>query len=116
MKLRNIIPALFAGLTILTGCKEDEATYLDSVRVSQSIVSLPVEGGEASIAVDAKSEWTLKDVPAWLKTTINATNDSIKFSAEATPSTREATLKLMCAGDSQYIKVMQSYGKVELPI
>ncbi|MBP5479018.1 MAG: hypothetical protein J6Y15_06620 [Bacteroidaceae bacterium] len=45
MKLRNIIPALLAGLTMLVSCNDDEATYLDSVRVSQSIVSLPVEGG-----------------------------------------------------------------------
>ncbi|MBO4664522.1 MAG: DNA-binding protein [Bacteroidaceae bacterium] len=119
MKLRNIIPALVAGLTMLVSCNDDEATYLDSVRVSQSIVSLPVEGGDTAITVNANSAWEFKNVPDWLKlskTTGEAGLSEVKFSAEATATTREAIIKLMCAGDSQLIKVMQSYGKVELPI
>ena len=119
MKLRNIIPALVAGLTMLVSCNDDEATYLDSVRVSQSIVSLPVTGGDTAITVNANSAWEFKNVPDWLKlsqTTGEAGLSEVKFSAEATPSTREVTLKLMCAGDSQLVKVMQSYGKVETPI
>ena len=119
MKLRNIIPALVAGLTMLVSCNDDEATYLDSVRVSQSIVSLPVTGGDTAITVNANSAWEFKNVPDWLKlsqTTGEAGLSEVKFSAEATATTREAIIKLMCAGDSQLIKVMQSYGKVELPI
>ena len=119
MKLRNIIPALIAGLTMLVSCNDDEATYLDSVRVSQSIVSLPVTGGDTAITVNANSAWEFKNVPDWLKlskTTGEAGLSEVKFSAEATPSTREVTLKLMCAGDSQLVKVMQSYGKVKIPI
>lgn len=116
MKLRNIIPALVAGLSMLVSCNDDEATYLDSVRVSQSIVSLPVTGGDTAIAVYAKSECTLKDVPEWLTATFNDTKDTITFSAEATATTREAIIKLMCAGDSQLIKVMQSFGKIDIPL
>ena len=119
MKLRNIIPALIAGLTMLVSCNDDEATYLDSVRVSQSIVSLPVTGGDTAITVNANSAWEFKNVPDWLKlskTTGEAGLSEVKFSAEATATTREAIIKLMCAGDSQLIKVMQSFGKIDIPL
>ena len=97
MKLRNIIPALVAGLTMLVSCNDDEATYLDSVRVSQSIASLPVEGGEAVITVNANNKWVLKNVPAWL--TVSATageagETNLKLSAAATTVSNDVTLSL----------------------
>ena len=141
MKLRNIIPALLAGLTMLVSCNDDEATYLDSVRVSQSIVSLPVEGGEAVITVNANNKWVLKNVPAWL--TVSATageagETNLKLSAAATTVSNDVTLSLNTIeniveittktkedkdtvvvdtiGETQYIRVMQLTEKTEIPL
>lgn len=141
MKLRNIIPALLAGLTMLVSCNDDEATYLDSVRVSQSIVSLPVEGGEAVITVNANNKWVLKNVPAWLTVSAmagEAGETNLKLSAAATTVSNDVTLSLKTIenvvertvktkedkdsvvldtiGEIQYIRVMQLTEKTETPL
>ena len=141
MKLRNIIPALIAGLTMLVSCNDDEATYLDSVRVSQSIVSLPVEGGEAVITVNASNKWVLQNVPAWLTVSAmagEAGETNIKLSSAATTVSNDATLSLKTIenvvertvktkedkdsvvldtiGEIQYIRVMQLTEPIETPI
>ena len=64
MKLRNIFTALTAAALALVGCQK-EAEFLDEVQVSKSFVSLPVEGGEASITVTATADWAFEVSDVW---------------------------------------------------
>ena len=137
MKLRNIFTALTAAALALVGCQK-EAEFLDEVQVSKSFVSLPVEGGEASITVTATADWAfevsdvwpeviVKDkegnetsrTPSWLSVDLASGAKGqtvVTFSAEATTETREVTLLLACAGVKQNIKVLQMAEKVETPL
>ena len=137
MKLRNIFTALTAAALALVGCQK-EAEFLDEVQVSKSFVSLPVEGGEASITVTATADWAfevsdvwpeviVKDkdgnetsrTPSWLSVDVTsgaAGETVVTFSAEATTETREVTLLLACAGVKQNVKVLQMAEKVETPL
>ena len=56
MKLRNIFTALAAAALAFVGCQK-ESGFLDEVQVSQSLVTLDVQGGEASVTVTATADW-----------------------------------------------------------
>ncbi len=137
MKLRNIFTALTAAALALVGCQKG-GEFLDEVQVSQSFVSLDVEGGEASITVTATADWVIETsdywpeiierdkngnetsrTPSWLsidKTSGAAGETVVTFSAEATTETREVTLLIACAGVKQNVKVLQMAEKVETPL
>ena len=126
-----------AAALAFVGCQK-EAEFLDEVQVSKSFVSLPVEGGEASITVTATADWAFEvsDVwpevivrdkegnetsrtPSWLSVDVTsgaAGETVVTFSAEATTETREVTLLLACAGVKQNVKVLQMAEKVETPL
>ena len=107
-------------MTVFVGCKEEEASYLDEIRVSSSYVSLPADGGSTEITVDAKADWEFTSVPEWLKVEPMSGSAgkelTVKFSAEKAKSTNEAMVYLNCDGKSQIINVIQQTEKVELPI
>ena len=137
MKLRNIFTALTAAALALVGCQKG-SEFLDEVQVSKSFVSLPVEGGEASVTVTATAEWAFETTDVWPEVIVrdkegNVTSSTpswlsvdlasgakgqtvVTFSAEATTETREVTMLLTCAGVQQHIKVLQMAEKVETPI
>ncbi len=122
MKLKNIFTALLAGLTLFTACDKNEDLYLSEVRVSSSYVAIPIEGGNQEITITANDSWSinLSDKDAkWLTVSpvSGAAGDTkVVFSAAAGTSTNSTTLKLVCAGKTQLINVLQQAGKVELPI
>ena len=133
MKLKYFIP-LFALVALLSSCSDDDATYLDEIRVSQSYVSLDVEGGSATITIDAQQDWafdrifrqitknddgtndtTFSETPAWLKVSQvsgSAGQSKITFSADATPDGRSTELRIKCAGKTQVINVIQGVSSV----
>lgn len=138
MKLRNIFTALAVAALAFVGCQEGER-FLDEVQVSQSTVSIDVNGGSAEITVTATADWKfaeLKDVwpeviqrdtagkvvsttPSWLKVDVTsgaAGETKVTFSAEATKETRELTLGIECAGATQQVTVLQMAAKVEVPL
>ncbi len=134
MKLRYFIP-LFALLGILTSCSDDDATYLDAIRVSQSYVAIDLEGGSAEITLTAKDNWefekvikktgkdaegntvtTYEQLPDWLsvsQTSGSAGETKLTFSAEAALDGRSTELRISCAGESQIINVIQGLPVVE---
>lgn len=119
MKLKYIFTALVAALTLAVGCEEDIERHLDEVRVSSSYVAIPAAGGSQTITVDAKSDWSFGEIPAWL--TVSPTSGvagetTVSFKADAATSTNEAMLYLTCDGKSQIINVLQMTEKVDLPI
>lgn len=113
MKLKYFIPAFVAVLAMLVSCSEDqEPTLLDEVQVSSSYVAIPVDGGNATITVNAKDSWTIDaaEIPAWLTvspTSGSAGESKVTFSAEKALDGRTAVLHLTCAGATQTINVIQ---------
>ena len=137
MKLRNIFTALAAAALAFVGCQK-ESGFLDEVQVSQSLVTLDVQGGEASVTVTATADWKFETTDAWPEVIVRDKNGNetsrtpswlavdkisgaagetvVTFSAEATTETREVLMLLTCAGVQQHIKVLQMAEKVEVPL
>lgn len=131
MKLKYIIPALFAAFAAVTSCDDEKDTYLDEVRVSTSYVSVPADGGTAEMTISATDAWAFanifkidtgnKDdegnkiynnepVPTWLtisKASGEAGETVITFSADKIDGGRTCELQLVCAGRTQRINVIQ---------
>ncbi len=137
MKLKYFIPSLVALTTVLmTSCSEDnDPTYLSEIRVSQSYVAFPAEGGEVKIDLTTTGDWNFKkqfqkitknddgtrdttylEAPEWL--TISAVSGAagtqqLTLTATAASKTREATLLLLCGSATQRINLIQMTEKVE---
>ena len=138
MKLRNIFTALAVAALTFVGCQEEDR-FLDEVQVSQSLVTLDVNGGSADITVTATADWKIAEVkdvwpevvtrdedgnvtataPSWLKANVTsgaAGETKVTFSAEATTETRELVLNLECAGATQQLRILQMAEKIETPM
>ena len=114
MKLKYFIPSLVAVVAAMfTGCSEDnDPTYLDGLRVSQSYVALPQNGGTQSITVNAADSWSIDDatIPAWLTVSPksgSAGESTISFSAASSDEAHNCELKLNSADKTQRINVLQ---------
>ena len=120
MKLRYFIPTILAAIAMLTACSEKyEATYLGELRVSKSYISLPAEGGEATIEVNANQAWAAADVPDWLIVTPasgEAGITTVSIKADEAEETRTATFKLNAGNATQEINVIQQTEKAEVPL
>ncbi len=130
MKLKYITPSLMAVVAaVFTGCSDDnDPSYLDAVRVSQSYVAIPKTGGSATITLKASSDWAFKAqrwiagkdttnaaAPKWLTVTPTsggAGQVDITFSAEETLDGRNCELLLECNGETQRINVIQGLSEV----
>ena len=110
MKLKYFIPSLVAVVAaIFTGCsKDNDPTYLDAIKVSQSYVALSTNGGSTSIDIQAKGSWTVSGAPEWLSVSpASGTGDgSITFSADAAEG-RSCSVSISCEGETQIINVIQ---------
>lgn len=115
MKLRYFIPSLIAVLAaVFTGCSDDQVeTYFDEIRVSQSYVSLNVNGGSVSIDVYASGAWTVTEVPDWLTVSPASGSGSgtITFSAGEGVG-RTAEVLINCEGKVQHINIIQGIATV----
>lgn len=119
MKLKNLFLALAAFAATAVSCVKDELAQLDEVQVSQSYIALPVEGGSCDVTVTAVDSWEITNIPEWLTVAPAsgvAGKTVVTFSAEATSTTNESVLKLLCSGKTQLLTVLQMADKVELPI
>ena len=117
MKLRYIIASLAAAAALFSGCKEEGDTYYDEIRVSQSYVGIPMEGGEKEIDVKATFQWAFDEesIPEWLTVEPKsgpAGEGKIKLSAPETLDGRNAELILKCAGREQRINIIQGLSTV----
>lgn len=119
MKLNRLFLTLAAIAATAVSCVKDELAQLDEVQVSQSYIALPTEGGSIDVTVTATDSWEITDIPEWLTVAPAsgvAGKTVVTFSAEATSATNESVLKLLCAGKTQLLTVLQMADKVELPI
>lgn len=117
MKFRFFIAAaLLLGLAV--GCEQQEISTLDEIQVSQSYASIDVNGGSATINVNATESWQVVDssVPTWLTVSPMsgaAGTSQLTLSANATKATNEADIQIVCAGKTQHISVIQFAQKVD---
>ena len=129
MKLKYGIIALVAAALAFVGCTPESDHFLSQIKVSTSYISLPAEGGQATLTLTAVDEWTFVKVykvndeeviaPEWLTVApqAGAAGDAtVTFSAEAATETREASLTILCAGKTQTINVIQMTEKQELAV
>ena len=120
MKIRYFIPTFMAALAMLVGCSDnDDPTYLDGLKVSQSYVSLPAAGGSAQIVVNAGQAWNFTDVPAWLTVSPDsgeAGENTVTLTAAAATETMTATIHLNSGGMVQEINIIQQTEKGEVPL
>ena len=119
MKLNRLFLTLAAIAATAVSCVKDELAQLDEVQVSQSYIALPTEGGSCDVTVTATGSWEITDIPEWLTVAPAsgvAGKTVVTFSAEATSTTNESVLKLLCSGKTQLLTVLQMADKVELPI
>ena len=122
MKLKYIFPLIIAALAFMVSCQdEDTMTLLDEIQVSSSYVSLPVNGGTASITVTAKDSYivekvtTDKDNVEWLtlsSSSGSAGESNITFSAESTLDGRTAEVLIKSAGKTQRINIIQGLAQI----
>lgn len=122
MKLKYIFPLIIAALAFMVSCQdEDTMTLLDEIQVSSSYVSLPVNGGTASITVTAKDSYTVekvttdKDNVEWLtlsSSSGSAGESNITFSAESTLDGRTAEVLIKSNGQTQRVNVIQGLAQI----
>lgn len=115
MKLRNILAALVAGVSLFASCVEEADHYLDEVKVSSSYVALDM--GDASVTIDMTTtdSWTITDVPEWLTVSPlsgSAGSQKVTFSAKKTLDGRNCEIKVNCGGKVQFINVMQGLATI----
>lgn len=120
MRIKYFIPMLVAMLTLMASCSEDfEPTYLDDLKVSQSYIALPANGGTVEVTVNAKDTWAFNDIPEWLTVTPAqgaAGETKVTFSANATTESLTASILLNSGSKTQRINVIQVTEKTDLPI
>lgn len=116
MKFRYIIAALFLSLAV--GCVQEEISTLSEIQVSESSLAIDVNGSSTSITVDATDSWSVDpaSVPDWLTVSPmsgNAGSSTITFSAGPTKATNNAEVKIVCAGKTQFVNIIQYAQKGE---
>ena len=135
MKLKYFIPSLVAVVAALfTGCaKDNDPSYLEGIRVSQSYVSLNTAGGSTEIELTANGNWEFEKIfevkekegdkevvkhyatPTWLKVNQEsgaAGETKLVFSAEAGEG-RSCELIISSNGEEQRIRVIQGLVTIE---
>ena len=119
MKLRYFISAFVAVVAMLAGCSDKfEPSYLDTVKVSQSYVTMPEQGGSYDIDLTAKDSWTVTGIPEWL--TVSPTQGEkgtykLNFSVNETTESQSAIVYINCGGKSQQIFVSQEAANAVKP-
>ena len=116
MKFRYIIAALILGLAV--GCTQVEIGTLSEIQVSESYVSINVNGGSTTVDINATESWSVDpaSVPSWLTVSPmsgSAGSSRLTLSADATKATNNAEVKILCAGQTQYVNVIQYAEKVD---
>ncbi|MCQ2077323.1 MAG: DNA-binding protein [Bacteroidaceae bacterium] len=136
MKLKYFIPFIVAIVAMFAiSCSEDnEPTYLDGLRVSDSYVSISEEGDTVEIQISADEDWHItccdtceifnhdhmqKGKPSgyleWLdidKISGQAGTHIVKFSAAKYTGGRSAEVFLVCGDKVQHINIIQGLSTI----
>ena len=121
MKFKYFFIALIAVAGFFASCSDDkDLGQLDGIQVSQSSLSIPVEGGQVEFDVTSAADWKfvtndkkgnpVDSIPAWISSSCtggNAGTTHVVFNAAATKGANNSTFKLVSGALTQYITVIQ---------
>ena len=129
MKLRYLFSTILASALMLIGCTPESIDSFENIKLSQTYLSIPVEGGSATVTVTATGDWAFvekkgewpkcmgkdKDgneveVDAWLtvdKMSGNAGETVVTFTAGKAESGREFELEIKAGNNTQFLRVRQ---------
>ena len=107
--------------TALIGCSEDnDPSYLSSIQLSSSYITIGQNGGSVTTTVKATSDWAFVEqqwtdslkaaTPEWLtvsQTSGTAGETELTFSAEKATESHEIELLISCGDEVQRVKVVQ---------
>ena len=117
MKLRYLFTAILSALLFVSCSEENEpAGALGDIKLSQTYVSIPADGGLSEITVQANADWAFnaEEIPDWL--TVSqlegaAGEAKVTFAAEAFEGGREVELKIAVGSNTQFLMVRQGTAK-----
>lgn len=121
MKFKYLFIALIAVAGFFASCSDDkDLGQLDGIQLSQSSLSIPVEGGKVEFDVTSAADWKfvtndkkgnpVDSIPAWISsscTSGSAGTTHVVFNAAATKGANNSTFKLVSGAYTQYITVIQ---------
>lgn len=118
MKIVKILTAFAAVCALVIGCAKETPNVWNEIQVSSSYIGLTNGEGSNSktITVKATDSWNINSMPQWLSISPlsgGAGETAVTFSAGKAPQTRDAVIKIVCAGREQSINVLQQAEKVE---
>ena len=65
MKLKYLLTALLASSFAFIGCEDEKVGYLDNIKLSESYMSMPVNGGKITLDIDANVDWEFVTNDNW---------------------------------------------------
>lgn len=121
MKFKYFFIALIAVAGFFASCSDDkDLGQLDGIQLSQSSLSIPVEGGQVEFDVTSVADWKfvtndkkgnpVDSIPAWISSSCkggSAGTTHVVFNAAATKGANNSTFKLVSGAQTQYITVIQ---------
>ena len=121
MKFKYFFIALIAVAGFFASCSDDkDLGQLDGIQLSQSSLSIPVEGGQVEFDVTSAADWKfvtndkkgnpVDSIPAWISSSCksgSAGTTHVVFNAAATKGANNSTFKLVSGALTQYITVIQ---------
>lgn len=134
MKLRYLFSVILASVLAFAGCEEMATDSWDNIKLSQTYLSIPEEGGSVELTINASEAWTFdttytQDVwpnvisrdkedkkviksceASWLSVstmTGAAGETKITFTAEASTGGRELELEIKAGTSAQFVRVRQ---------
>ena len=112
-----ILSAIAALCTLVAGCTDEvKSNQLDSLKLSNTYVSIDPAGGSNTVTVTATGPWQFVDdhginaIPDWLTvepTSGNAGTTTVTFTGTGSEAYRLAKLKIKIGDQEQYINVAQ---------
>ncbi len=112
MKRLYFIIASVALLGLFTACSDEDGTVgsLKEIKVSQTYIAFPAEGGRETIELTANTSWAFDEqyIPEWLTISPSSGNSgefTVTFTAEAYDDPDSAELEILAGDVTQFINV-----------
>lgn len=112
MKLRYLFSTILASALMFVGCVQESIDSFDNIKLSQTYLSIPVEGGSVAVTVTATGDWAFVEssMVDWLKvdkTSGKSGETKVTFTADKADSGREVELEIKAGNNSQFLRIRQ---------
>lgn len=113
MKFRNIITSVLACVLMAVGCQEaQEFDVLKGLSVSESVVSLPQDGGTVEVTVSSDAAWEITAASRWITVSPmsgNAGDTKVSFSVLKTKKERSGEVTITSGENEQHLEFIQAF-------